>query len=495
MNPIMESVKGAIARRPDGRKHVRVSISLWTLLGVSAIGAVAYLLHFNLSAVGSLYLVLVVLISLRWGFAQATVASVMAVVCMNYLFVPPIFEFQVADPENWIALGTFETAALVVSGLSHKVLQHAAQAEVQRDRTAKLYELSRAILLIDGKISTTEQLAALMREVVHVTDVDLWVTYDNSSPSTAAQPANCSGGALEAFRADADDYDEKTNITRRILRLGTTPVGALVLHGWEHDSLLADAVASIAAVAIERARAIQKENRAEAERNTEQLRTAVLDGLAHGFKTPLTAIQTASSGLLAIDHMTPIQTELVTLIDEQASKLAQMTTRLLQTAALESRDIHLRRSRTSIRSLVQDLIEAQDVSIRSRLELVAIAESISIDVDASMMESALLQLIDNAAKYSKVGETITVRIDQSEKETTVIVENVGPPIQAEERARIFERFYRGEAAVHGPSGTGLGLSIAKKTAEAHGGRVWVECTDELTRFFFSVENYRGTKHG
>jgi two-component system sensor histidine kinase KdpD len=112
-----------------------------------------------------------------------------------------------------------------------------------------------------------------------------------------------------------------------------------------------------------------------------------------------------------------------------------------------------------------------------------------------MMESALLQLIDNAAKYSKVGETITVRIDQSEKETTVIVENVGPPIQAEERARIFERFYRGEAAVHGPSGTGLGLSIAKKTAEAHGGRVWVECTDELTRFFFSVENYRGTKHG
>ena len=495
MNPIMESVKGAIARRPDGGKHVRVSVSLWTLLVVSAIGAVAYMLHFNLSAIGSVYLMLVVLVSLRWGFAQATVASVMAVVCMNYLFVPPIFEFQVADPENWISLGTFETAALVVSGLSHKVLQHAAQVEVQRDRTAKLYELSRAILLIDGRISTTEQLAALIREVVHVRDVDLWVTYDDSSPSTGVQPADYSGGALEAFRAGADDHDETSHRTRRILRLGTTPIGALVLHGWEHDSLLADAVASIAAVAIERARSIQKENRAAAERNTEQLRTAVLDGLAHGFKTPLTAIQTASSGLLAIDHMTPIQTELVTLIDEQATMLARMTTRLLQTAALESRDIHLRRSRTSIRSLVEDLIGAQDDSIRSRLKLVAPSEGISIDVDAPMMESALLQLIDNAAKYSRVGETITVTIDQTEEETIVIVENVGPPIQAEERSRIFERFYRGEAAIHGPSGTGLGLSVAKKTAEAHGGRVWVESTEELTRFFFSVENYRGTKIG
>jgi len=286
MNPIMESVKDAIARRPDGRKHVRVSVSLWTLLGVAAIGAITFLLHFNLSAVGSLYLVLVVRISLRWGFAQATVASIMAVICMNYLFVPPIFEFQVADPENWIALGTFETAALVVSGLSHKVLQHAAQTEVQRERTAKLYELSRAILLIDGRISTTEQLSLLIRDVVHVADVDLWVTYDNSSSSTTMQPADFSDGALEAFRGDTDDYDGKTNTTRRILRVGTTPIGAMVLHGWEHDSLLADAVASMAAVAIERARAIQKENRAEAERNTEQLRTAVLDGLAHGFRTP-----------------------------------------------------------------------------------------------------------------------------------------------------------------------------------------------------------------
>jgi two-component system sensor histidine kinase KdpD len=193
--------------------------------------------------------------------------------------------------------------------------------------------------------------------------------------------------------------------------------------------------------------------------------------------------------------MTPIQTELVTLIDEQATMLARMTTRLLQTAALESRDIHLRRSRTSIRSLVEDLIGAQDDSIRSRLKLVAPSEGISIDVDAPMMESALLQLIDNAAKYSRVGETITVTIDQTEEETIVIVENVGPPIQAEERSRIFERFYRGEAAIHGPSGTGLGLSVAKKTAEAHGGRVWVESTEELTRFFFSVENYRGTKIG
>jgi signal transduction histidine kinase len=145
--------------------------------------------------------------------------------------------------------------------------------------------------------------------------------------------------------------------------------------------------------------------------------------------------------------------------------------------------------------LIQGLIDVQDVGIRSRLKLVAPSEEVLINVDSPMMELAILQLIDNAAKYSSVGERITVNIDQTETETTVVVENVGPPIHAEERSRIFERFYRGEAAVHGPSGTGLGLSVAKKTAEAHGGRVWVECTEELTRFFFSVENYRGIKIG
>jgi len=259
---------------------------------------------------------------------------------------------------------------------------------------------------------------------------------------------------------------------------------------------MADAVASLAAVAFERAFALQKENRAEAERNTERLRTAVLDGLAHGFKTPLTAIQTASSGLLAIDpQLTPTQAELVSIIDEQATALSRLTTRLLQTAALEAGEVRLRRSKISIVSLLEDVLEEEEETTRARVNISAPEDLTAIEVDAQMIRLALLQLIDNAAKYSVGTRMIDVTVTQDETETTIEVANGGSSIRPEEQERIFERFYRGLEAAHGPSGTGLGLSIVKKTAEAHGGRAWVECEDDMTQFFFVIEHHKGAKHG
>ena len=450
----------------------------------------AFRLHFNLSAIGSLYLLLVVFVALRWGFVQATVISVTAVFCMNYLFIPPIFEFQVADPENWIAVAIFETAALLVSGLSSKLRIHAAQMELERARTAKLYALSRAILLIDGRGSASEQLAALIQEFVLVDAVDLWVVYEGGPLPTVRQSPVEAGSALETYIEEADSDNPELRVTRRVLRLGPTPIGAMVLRGWENDPLLADAIASLAAVALERARALQKESRAEAERNTERLRAAVLDGLAHGFKTPLTAIQTASSGLLEIDQeLTPTQTELVSIIDEQATVLNQMTTRLLQTAALEAKEVRLRRSNISILCLLESMLAELEEIIRSRVKLMVPRDLMEIEVDVQMIHLALLQLIDNAAKYSVGRRMIEVRVAQDEMETRIEVANGGPPIKPEEREHIFERFYRGIDTAHGPSGTGLGLSIVKKTAEAHGGRAWVECEDDATRFFLTMEHH------
>jgi len=465
-------------------------LSLLSIAGTTVLAVAAFRLHFNLSAIGSLYLLLVVFVALRWGFVQATVISVTAVFCMNYLFIPPIFEFQVADPENWIAVAIFETAALLVSGLSSKLRIHAAQMELERARTAKLYALSRAILLIDGRGSASEQLAALIQEFVLVDAVDLWVVYEGGPLPTVRQSPVEAGSALETYIEEADSDNPELRVTRRVLRLGPTPIGAMVLRGWENDPLLADAIASLAAVALERARALQKESRAEAERNTERLRAAVLDGLAHGFKTPLTAIQTASSGLLEIDQeLTPTQTELVSIIDEQATVLNQMTTRLLQTAALEAKEVRLRRSNISILCLLESMLAELEEIIRSRVKLMVPRDLMEIEVDVQMIHLALLQLIDNAAKYSVGRRMIEVRVAQDEMETRIEVANGGPPIKPEEREHIFERFYRGIDTAHGPSGTGLGLSIVKKTAEAHGGRAWVECEDDATRFFLTMEHH------
>jgi two-component system, OmpR family, sensor histidine kinase KdpD len=482
----------AAFRRGFGRCLRPLSLGLGGIALTAAMSIFAYLLHFNLSAIGSLYLLLVVLVALRWSFTQATIISVAAVFCLNYLFVPPIFEFQVADRENWIALVTFESAALLVSGVSSKLRSHVAQVELQRARTAKLYELSRAILLIDGQSSTSEQLSALIRELIQVEAVDIWVVYESDPLSSAWPSPAVTGSALAAYLEAVDSDYPRLRITKRVLKLGTRPIGAMVLRGWVTDSLLADAVASLAAVAIERARAIQKEARAEAERNTEQLRTAVLDGLAHGFKTPLTAIQTASSGLLEIDEqLTPTQAELVSIIDEQATALSQLTTRLLQTAALEATEVRLRRSKVSIVSLLKDMIEDQDIKTRARVKICAPHDLTEIEVDAPLIYLALLQLIDNAARYSGDDRRIDVNVTQNELETKVEVANDGPSIRPENLDRIFERFYRGLETSHGPSGTGLGLSIVKKTAEAHGGRAWVESGNGSTRFFVTIKQYRG----
>lgn len=490
-----KNMYGSTLRRRVGPKTMRISIAVLSVALVLGAAGVAFAMRFNLSTAGSLELLLIVLIALRWGRIPATIASVAAVFCLNYLFMSPIFKLTVTEPENWVSLLTFESTALLVGALSSKARINAAQADLQRQRTAKLYELSRAILLLDWRNSTAGQLASLIREMVGVESVDLWVIYDPARSSTDHDVLLSEDSAERTYCEGRDSDDLDLGTSRRVLRLGTTPIGAMVLRGWDIDSLLADAVASLAAIAFERERSLENEKRAEASRNIEQLRTAVLDGLAHAFKTPLTAIQTASSGLLAIGQMTETQTELVSIIDGEAGMLNKLASRLLQTAALEAKQVRLSRSKFSAVELIESLIQAQEQSVRSRIEVITASPAIFVEADAELIRLAVLQLVDNAVKYSTVGSRIKISVAQGDVETLITVVNSGVTIRAEERDRVFERFYRGADAVRGPAGTGLGLSIVKKIAEAHQGRTWVECEGDTTSFVFALPNHRGVSNG
>jgi two-component system sensor histidine kinase KdpD len=500
---------GISMRRPRGIRHhlippleggtraKRVALSALLVLCVVSVAAVTYILHGNLSTAGFLQIFLVLVVAMRFGFFQATVVSISSFLCLNFLFTEPVFTFVVADPQNWVALFTFEGTALLVSRLSSKVRIHAAEVETQRTRALKLYELSRAILLIDQRRSTSDQIRSLIREIFEVDEVEIWIVPENDQ---TAEPTKTESTrqAYGAYIADSSVDDSATCFSQRPLRLGTSAFGAITMRGWAIDPLTADAVASLAAITFERARAIHRESRAGVERDAERLRTAVLDGLAHGFKTPLTAIQTASSGLLALDQLNATQEELVSIIDERATMLSQLTTRLLQTAAIEAKEVRLRRSGVSIADLLHRLVLGQNADTRNRTILIVPEKLEDDQVDVPLIALALEQLVDNAAKYSAVGSPIEIRVSQNESETAIIVQNQslgGASIRPEERTRIFERFYRGTDAVRGPAGTGLGLSIVKKTAEAHGGRVSVECLDETTRFTFAIQHYRKEKRG
>ncbi len=442
-------------------------------------------------------MLLVLLVALRWGFLQATLVSLTVIFCLNFLFVPPIFTFTVADPQNWVALFTFETTALLVSILSSKVQSHAAQVEEQRERAVKLYELSRAILLIDQRQPAAAQLQTLITEIFRVEQVEVTISPEPLLSVTSETSGQHGPVHLDGSSTPKDHDDPLLGTSCRLLRLGETTIGSIRMNGWSVDPLTADAVASLAAITYERAQALRREDRAEIQRDGERLRTVILDGLAHGFKTPLTAIQTASSGLLAIEHLNPAQTQLVSIIDERATMLSQMTSRLLQTAALEAREIRLRRKCDSMADVLYTLVQDQDEETKRRT-IIKLPETLRDDqLDRPLVELAIQQLIDNAARYSAVGSVIEIIMTQNQSETTVIVQNTSMPgfsIKPEERTRIFDRYYRGGDAASGPAGTGLGLSIVKKTAEAHGGQVAVECLDNRTRFIFSIQHYSGGRN-
>jgi two-component system sensor histidine kinase KdpD len=247
-------------------------------------------------------------------------------------------------------------------------------------------------------------------------------------------------------------------------------------------------VASLAAIALERARSFENESRADATRQTEQLRTGVLDALAHAFKTPLTAILTASSGLIEAGRLCEDDTELAALIDEQAEHLNRLTSELLQMARIDTTEVRLRRERISVLTLIEDVLARYREQLRGRrVDISDSASQLEVYGDRSILRSALEQFVDNACRYSTPGSPISVIAEEHLGEIVIAVHNEGPTIRPADRERIFERFYRAEESRHRAPGTGLGLSIVKKAAEAHDGRTWV-VSEEGTgaTFFFAL---------
>jgi two-component system sensor histidine kinase KdpD len=461
------------------------------LAGLAAVALVtvcALRLHLNLSTSGSLYFLIVVMISVVWGFWEASVTSLIAVNCLNYFFIPPVFTWTVADPQNWVALATFEIAALAVSRLSTRAQAQARAEARQRAEVEKLYELSRRILLLDRRQTIGPQVVALIQEIFRTDSVALFDAKSARMDAAGSRANDLEPLARNAYFQDSTLEGADAHTWAHVLRLGSKPAGAIALRGLELGRLTIVPIAALAAIALERARSFEKESGAEAARQTEQLRTAVLDALAHSVKTPLTAIRTASSGLLETGRLSTDDVELAALIDEQAEHLNRLTSELLQMARIDASEVSLRRERLSVLTLVEDVLARHREQLLGRRVVVAdSAAHLEVYGDRKILAAALEQFIDNASKYSTPGSPVTVTAEENLGEIVIAVHNEGPPIQPADRERIFERFYRAEESRHRAPGTGLGLSIAKKAAEAHGGRTWVVSEEPTgTTFFFAL---------
>ena len=452
-------------------------------------------LQVNLATIGFLYLLLVLTVALLCGFWQASFTSLLAVACLDYFFLPPLFRFNITDPQDWVTLGAFEFTAIVVSRLSAKELRNASEAAINRKGMEQLYELSRSSLLLDLGQAPGPQLVVLIQRIFEASAVALYDANLKRTDKSGDWDVGEEELAKECYVRDAAQDDSKTQTLQRILRDSHGSVGALVVRG-NLSSLVLDALGSLAAIAMDRHQSFENENRAEKAKQSEQLRTAVLDALAQEFKTPLTAIQTASAGLQELGGLGASQSDLAALIEREADRLNDLCTRLLRTAKLEESDVGLQIGNVNLQELILEVLATRDVDEERNSVRVSVEDAAqTVRADRGLLAMILAQYVDNARKYSDPDTKIEIAVQQNRTEVLISVHNIGSTIRIEDRERIFERFYRAPDSSAAVSGTGIGLSVVKKAAEAHHGHVWVISDEkEGTTFFLSLPSGVRRKH-
>src|SRR5277367_1234983 len=386
---------------PLVRLALRLLVSLASV-AVVTFSAYAVIPH-NPTTVGFAYLLLVLVVASTWGLAEATLASVAATLAFNFFFLPPIGKFTIADPQNWVALFSFLATALIASRLSARVKKQALDAvERQRD-VERLYTFSRAILLIDPVEPVAKQLARKLAEVFGLHAVML---YDRRTGEIhRAGPSDFDG--LEDQLRDAAsqgtsffDPERKRLITA--VRLGSEPIASFAIQGpFMQDSVL-QGISNLIAIGLERARAQDLAHQVEAARRSEQLRTTLIDAMAHEFKTPLTSIRAATTSLLSSpDQPIESRTELLQVADEEAQHLQALIDDAVDMARLESDHIQVRRELTDPKQLVTEVLESLRTQIDNRPVEVRSAPALpQLSLDPRLLKLALKQVIDNALKYS-----------------------------------------------------------------------------------------------
>lgn len=375
--------------------------------------------------------------------------------------------------------------ALIVGHLTSRAAFFLRKSQTSRVEAEKLYELTQSSSHMDLHKKPGPQLAVLVQSIFDVEAVAIFDADLNEVYIVGEWLADSENMVRNVYVFGTVRDDRETGLIRRVLRIGDLPIGALLLRG-DTSKLTSDAIASVIAITFDRYHALANETRIENARQAEQLRTTVLDSLAHAYKTPLTAIQAASSGLAEMGGLTAAQGGLVSLIGEQTELLNTLTTRLLKTARLEAHDLALHAEPVAIAPLIEDVVASAREQLASISVRVSLArEDLSVFGDRSLLEAMLTQFVDNAGKYAGAGTTVTIEAAEQPSAIVFSVNNFGPVIPQAERDRVFDRYYRSSSPANEAPGTGIGLSIARYAARAHGGDVWVTSDQHHGTTFFA----------
>jgi two-component system sensor histidine kinase KdpD len=465
----------------DRLRRIWITRPVQTAAGIAVVTATTYLFSrlvpVNAATVGFVYLVLILLIATSWGFFEAVCASIVAVLLFNYHFLPPVGRFTIADPQNWVAVFAFLITAIVAGQLSAKARRQAQEAVRRGAEVERLYSFSRAILLADTGQPAGDQIA---RQIALVFECPAVAVYDALADTIHLGGQRETPELVEPLRAAAvrGTYTRDDSKPSQVIpvRLGGQPIGSLALSGIRMPEPILDSLASLVAIGLERARSQEATSRAEAARRSEELKSTLLDSIAHEFKTPLTSIKAAASGLLENpDAPSADRKELAAIVNEEADRLSRLVTEAIQMSGIEAGRIRLDRKLWKPADLVNRALSGFEHALSGRSVQVRISEHMPmVEVDADLMTVALRHLFDNAAKYSPAGTPIEIAAEERNASVVLMIADSGAGISEQEQDRVFEKYYRSDRHKDQIPGSGMGLSIARDIVRLHRGEIWAE---------------------
>jgi len=444
----------------------------------------------NATTVGFAYLIAILLVAAWWGITESVLASIVATVCFSYFFLPPVGTWAISDPENWVALFAFLISSLIASQLSDRARRRTAEANTRKIEMERLYALSRAILTMAGEHPIGGQIAS---ELARICEIPAVAIYDQASDqiyrSGVEELSGVDSRLRETTRTGLQLKDEETRTIFAAITLQGHSRGSVAIRGAELSNAALHALLNLIAIGLENARSRQIVTRAQAAQQSEEFKSTLLDGLAHEFKTPLTSIKAATTALLAANVFdVGQQQELLTIVDQEAERLSRLVTEATRVARIEAGNIQVNRERRGVDGLVRGVLAQMETQCDGRRLDVSIASRLpAVFVDTDLMQLALRQLIDNALKYSPRRSVIQISSQLAGENIVIAVRNEGEPLSESERARIFDKFYRGHNVRQQVAGTGMGLPVARNILLAHGGDVQLRRSDEQgTEFVMTI---------
>ncbi len=422
------------------------------------------------------FLLVVLLLASRWGLTIAITTAVVATLAFNYYFLPPIHTFTIADPQNWIALLAFLTSAIVASRLSERARREALNATRRRKEVERLYSLSQQLLATDNVMELLNSIPQYVRDAFGLKAAAMYLPKRKEVYRSGVDHPELSEEQLESVSGRGElVVDEERQLCFVPLRIGVRPVGSLGLEGAVLSRETLEAVGSLIAISIERAGAVETLTRAEAAREGEKLRSALLDSVTHEFRTPLTSIKASVTTLLSTPQIdSEGKKELLTVIDEETDRLNRLVGEAAEMAQLDAQQVELHREVYAVCDVAEAALEKSKQVLAGREIKMHLPDSLpGVRIDLERIAEVLVQLLENAAKYSPRDTPITISAEPAGKMIVLSVADRGPGIDDMEQSLIFEKFYRGRDQRYRVQGTGMGLAIAKAIVEAHGGTLGV----------------------